>query len=241
MAFSSQFTIPSRNREATNVTKRGFNDPNDLLLGFPADMLPSVGEDDDYLDPKRNASWFRHDLALPYCYEHVEYYKCEGEWLSFPVVQTVYRCDRALHKSEIVDCLRHGTIPARYPPRISGGVVNDPMNEENFKRMVSRFYISETYIFDKLYTELRERRSKCVVQAQSHTFEEHFWRNVATACSWVYLGSAFAGQILWEVHRRSGKFWYLNALKRSEALSYRIREGRNIILRALSNESFSDP
>ncbi|KAJ6620723.1 hypothetical protein B0H10DRAFT_2215711 [Mycena sp. CBHHK59/15] len=241
MPFSSPFTIPSRNREATNITKRGFNDPNDSLLGFPTDMLPSVGEDDDFLDPSRNASWFRHDLALRYHYEHVEYYKYDGEWLSFPVVRTVYRRDRALRKSEIIDYLRHGTIPARYPPRISGGVVNEPMNEENFKRMVSRFYISETYILHVLHTELRERRSKRVVQPQSHTFEEHFWRNVATTCSWRYLGHAFPGQILYEVRQRSGKFWYLNAIKRCAAVSYRIREGHNILLPSPACESLSDP
>ncbi|KAJ6608068.1 hypothetical protein B0H10DRAFT_2227192 [Mycena sp. CBHHK59/15] len=241
MPFSSQF-IPSRNREASNVTKRGFNDPYDSLLGFPTSMLPSVGEDDDFLDPSKNASWFRHDLALPYHYECVEYYKLEGEWMSFPIVRTVYRRDRALRKSEIINYLRHGIVPARYPPRISGGVVNEPMNEQSFKRMVRRFYVCETYILHVPHVELRERRSKRVVQYQSHSFEEHFWRNVATACDWSYLGHAYPGQILYEVRQRNGKFWYLNALIRCAAVSYCIRERRDMVLRCPpSDDGFSDP
>jgi hypothetical protein len=73
---------------------------------------------------------------LPYYYDTMQWFDLEGEWVSVPVVRVVYHRDRDLCKSEIEAYLLDGTIPAHYPPRLSGGVVNEPMNEENWECMV---------------------------------------------------------------------------------------------------------
>ncbi|KAJ7805725.1 hypothetical protein B0H13DRAFT_2387526 [Mycena leptocephala] len=71
--------IPPRNRVATNITKRGFHEPTDRLLGFPLDMcFDSISDHDDRLDPRKNASYVRHDLALKYYYEATVYHQVEA-------------------------------------------------------------------------------------------------------------------------------------------------------------------
>ncbi|KAJ7700800.1 hypothetical protein B0H17DRAFT_1128655 [Mycena rosella] len=232
MPLFPHLAIPPRNRQASNTTKRGFNDPTDSFLGFPSNMLPHVSEDEDLLDPSRNSSWFRHDLALKYYYEDVVHYRLEdtGEWVSFPLVRTVYRRDRDLRKSEIVAYLKHGEVPSRYPPRLSGGVVNEPMNADNFKLMVSRFFINNFTALGRAYEELREHSSGRIVQPTSHAFEEVFWRTVAVACHWDYIKCAYPAQIQRDVRCHGGSYWYLNMLKRCAAVGYRVLEGRDVLL-----------
>jgi hypothetical protein len=77
----------------TNVTKRGFSDPQEILLGFPLTLNPIRDHHDDLIDPRRNASWLRHDLALPYYYDTIQWYELEGEWVPVPVVRVVYHRD----------------------------------------------------------------------------------------------------------------------------------------------------
>ncbi|KAJ7075386.1 hypothetical protein B0H15DRAFT_953613 [Mycena belliarum] len=242
MPHSSCLTIPPRNRRPSNITKRGFNEPTDSLLGFPCDFLPSTSKDEDILDPSRNAAWLRHDLALKYCYEAEVAFSIEGEHYSFPIVRTVYRRDRDLRKSEIVDFIKSGAIPPRYPPRDSNGVVNEPMNAENFRQMVSRFFVHTYVAFGRLFDELRERSTRRIVQRTPHHLEERFWSTVAVFGDWDHIGNAAPHDILSEVLRCGGEFWYLNALQRCSAVSYRIRTGRNAsIPPPMCEDGFSDP
>ncbi|KAF7365288.1 hypothetical protein MVEN_00400600 [Mycena venus] len=221
---------PSRNRTPSNITKRGFNDPMDRLLGFPLTMQCEDSTDYDILDPRRNASWTRIDLGLKYYYEGVVFYKLEGEYCSFPVVYTVHRRDRELLKSEITDHILHAKIPARYPPRINNGTINEPMNEENFRRMVRRFSIKNLTILGKEYLELRERSSGLLVQSHHLQLEKVFWEYVSIKFGWEYLGHAHPKQVWLNILATGGARWYVDAPKRCAALSYRIRTGYDIAL-----------
>ncbi|KAJ7934113.1 hypothetical protein B0H13DRAFT_2306131 [Mycena leptocephala] len=232
--------IPPRNRVATNITKRGFHEPTDRLLGFPLDMcFDSISDHDDRLDPRKNASYVRHDLALKYYYEATVYHQVEGEWCSFPIVYTIYRRDRELRRAEIVDYLRHGTIPARYPPRESGGVINEPMNEENFERMMGRFDMRTltflAYSFDSKYPgvpttveRLYERGSNREVQTHCTTFEETFWTHVSVNRDWGYLRRAFLAQLIVEVRMAGAPYWFIDAKLRAGAIQYRLLTGHDL-------------
>jgi hypothetical protein len=151
-----------------------------------------------------------------------------GECVPFPVVRYVYRRDRELRKSEIIAFLRTGEIPERYPTRESNGVINEPMNAENFRQMVRRFFLKTLDIGGRPYTELRERSSGLIVQPHYMDFEERFWRGPAITCSWKYLSTGHPKSILALMLLLGRKCWYLNAVERVKAASYRIRTGRNM-------------
>ncbi|KAJ7743462.1 hypothetical protein DFH07DRAFT_964103 [Mycena maculata] len=209
--------IPPRNRVPSNFTTYGFNERTDLLLGFPRDSVPHDPEfstsDGDILDPRRNAAWSRHDLALKYCYDTEMWYFLEGEWVSFPVVRYVYRRHRLLRKSEIIAYLTTGEIPQRYPPRESGGVINEPMNSENFERMTPR-------------EELFERTSGLIVQSDHMAFDEVFWSGPSIFCDRSLLTGDPAVILALMVSRYGPRCWYLNGLERVRAACYRVRTGR---------------
>ncbi|KAJ7162334.1 hypothetical protein C8R46DRAFT_1353299 [Mycena filopes] len=193
LQLRTHYPIPTRNRLPSNITVRGFNDPMDRWLGFPPDALFTPGAREKFrdfgqhLDPRRNATFVRHDLALKYYYETVEEWLIEGEWRSFPITHTVYRRDRELLRTEIEDYLRHKTIPARYPPRVGDGVIHEPMNQDNFERMMSRFSLRSIILtfspprfrpFTMTVERLYERSSGLEVQHHHLDFEERFWSSV---------------------------------------------------------------
>ncbi|KAJ6571438.1 hypothetical protein B0H19DRAFT_1255410 [Mycena capillaripes] len=197
----------------TNITKYGFHDPREILLGFPLNLEPIRDHHDDLLDPRRNSSWLRHDLALPYYYDTVQYIDAEGQWLPVPVVRIVYRRDRDLRKSEIIDYLCNKKIPSRYPPRLSGGVVNEPMNEDNWKRMVRRFCLKVNFHTGPY---LCERSTGRTVQRHYLHFEDNLWMRVVVGhrdpASLAYGGPE---RLLSEMERKVGRFWYLDLNRRT--------------------------
>ncbi|KAJ7304875.1 hypothetical protein DFH08DRAFT_976473 [Mycena albidolilacea] len=228
MSYPSTFQPPSAPLRRfplflnhSNVTKRGFSDPTQILLGFPLTYDPIRIRNDDLIDPRRNASWFKHDLALPYFYDTVQYYLVEGEWFSFPVTRTVWRRDRHLSKSEILDYLQRGIIPKRYPPRVTDGVVNEPMNKDNWKLMVRRFYLKFPhlpYVF--------ERSTGYPVQNHYTEFERNLRRVLPLLRSdqqaFVSQGTDF---VLASVIARTGKMWYIDAQLRILLATLRILLG----------------
>ncbi|KAJ7136541.1 hypothetical protein C8R43DRAFT_1132443 [Mycena crocata] len=227
----SLYPIPPRNRNPSSITRRGFNEPTDLLLGFPHTAAPhghsaTSNSDSDILDPRPNASLARHDLALQYCYEVVLSYNLGGEYVSVPVVRYVYRRDRDLRKSEIIAFLSTGAIPERYPLRESNGVINEPMNAENFRAMVRRFSLYTTNDYDGPRIRLRERSSGLDVQSHYMQFDEAFWGGPAIMCDKGFLVSSHPQRILAEMqHRFGAKVWYLDSVTRVEGACYRVRTG----------------
>jgi hypothetical protein len=158
----------------------------------------------------------------------VEQYHCiEGEWLSFPVVYHVYRRDPLLRKSEIIACLRSGLIPARYPPRESNGVINEPMNAENFRNLVRRFVLETVHqrLGQPPMPQLRERSSGFIVQHHYMDFDEHFWAGPAIFSSRTFLSTAAPQEVLNEMQRRGRQLWYLDGVSRIEGACYRVRTG----------------
>ncbi|KAJ7182568.1 hypothetical protein C8R43DRAFT_940703 [Mycena crocata] len=204
----------------TNITKRGFSDPREIFLGFPLNLDPIRDHYNDLLDPRRNSSWLRHDLALPYYHDTVEHFNIAGEWFSFPVTRIVYRRDRDLLKSEIMDYLLHRKIPARYPKRLSGGVVNEPMNEDNWIRMVRRFYVGLDYR-DVPY--IGERSTGATMQHHYLHFEDNLWmRLVVGHQDPVSLVSGGAAGLIKAVDDKVGPFWYPNVQLRASVACLRI-------------------
>ncbi|KAJ6612883.1 hypothetical protein B0H10DRAFT_1951999 [Mycena sp. CBHHK59/15] len=237
--------IPPRNRVPSNITKRGFNEPTDRLLGFPTDMLfdqePMFKDFSMHLDPRRNTMFVRHDLALKFHYESVVYYQIEGEWCSFPVTYTVYRRDRDLLRSEIVDFLRHGSIPARYPLRESGGVINEPMNQENFVHMMSCFCLRNITHNSSFFGEplppriverLYERGSNHEVQHHHQAFEERFYDSVYfyQYRDPDYFRRADAKRIIDDIRKSGAPYWFVDAEARALALIYRVVAGKDLQL-----------
>ncbi|KAJ7238049.1 hypothetical protein B0H12DRAFT_1075416 [Mycena haematopus] len=230
-------TIPPRHRIPNNHPVRGFHEPTDILLGFPTGLPQPHNQDADLIDPRRNADWIKHDLALRYCYEIEEDIKVNGEWMTFPVVHYVYRRDRDLRWSEIRAYLKNGDVPFRYPPRgpLNGfGWVNDPMNEENFIRIARRFKL-----VDRGYlSEICERSTGRQVQKRYLRFEEEFVNGPGTLCRPWYLGWAHPGAIHALVLIMGPKLWYLNALQRARRASKFIRDTLKAG-RSLSIEEFA--
>ncbi|KAJ6583447.1 hypothetical protein DFH09DRAFT_1308956 [Mycena vulgaris] len=242
--LQSYYTIPTRNREPSNITTRGFNDPMDRCLGFPDSALFTPRADEKYkdfgryLDPRRNATFVRHDLALKYTYESVDEWYINGEWYSFPITHTVYRRDRELLRPEIEDFLRHGTIPARYPPRESNGVINEPMNE----RMMSRFCLRTITVdyspprfkpFSRTVERLYERSSNLEVQHHHLEFEEQFWSVVyfKQYTEPGYFQRATAATIIRDVQSSGRPYWFVDAELRAGAHHYRVLTGEHLRFR----------
>ncbi|KAJ7756106.1 hypothetical protein B0H14DRAFT_3896358 [Mycena olivaceomarginata] len=120
------------------------------------------------------------------------------------------RRDRHLCKSEILDYLQHGVIPKRYPPRITDGIVNEPMNEDNWKQMVRRFYLKFPhlpYVF--------ERSTGYPVQSHYTEFEHNLRRVVPS----------YAATSRLSVIARTGKMWYIDAQLRILFATLRILLG----------------
>ncbi|KAJ7113729.1 hypothetical protein C8R43DRAFT_1138573 [Mycena crocata] len=220
--FVAPKLFPSYLKES-NITRFGFNNEHEILLGFPLNLYPIRDHHNDLLDPRRNSSWLRHDLVLPSYYDTEQYFSIEGEWLPFPITRVVYRRDRDLLKSEILDYLLSGSIPARYPKRESGGVINEPMNEENWKHMVRRFYLD--YEIPGGVPFLRERSTGFRVQEHYMHFEDNLWmRGVVDALrpETVAIGPK---HLVAEVNKRVDQFWYPDVRLRAAIARLRILIG----------------
>jgi hypothetical protein len=173
----------------------------------------------------------RHDLALPYYYETMEWFDLEGEWIPVPVVRVVYRRDRDLRKSEIEAYLINGTIPARYPPRLSGDAVNEPMNEDSWKRLVRRFFLRDVFNSRMPYS-LCERSTGFPVQSHYLHFEESLWMRVAV-CDRDYNALTEGGpaQLIAEVNNRTGGVWFLDIKRRAALACLRMLVGPDFYYR----------
>ncbi|KAJ7189277.1 hypothetical protein C8R46DRAFT_1244967, partial [Mycena filopes] len=245
LQLRTHYPIPTRNRVPSNITVRGFNDPMDRWLGFPPDALFTPGAREKFrdfgrhLDPRRNATFVRHDLALKYYYETVEEWLIEGEWRSFPITHTVYRRDRELLRTEIEDYLRHKTIPARYPPRVGDGVIHEPMNQDNFERMMSRFSLRSIILtfspprfrpFTMTVERLYERSSGLEVQHHHLDFEERFWSSVyfKQYTEPGYFQRATAASIIQAVRDSGRPYWFVDAELRAGAHHYRVLTGEHL-------------
>ncbi|KAJ6604921.1 P-loop containing nucleoside triphosphate hydrolase protein [Mycena sp. CBHHK59/15] len=113
---------------------------------------------------------------------------------------------------EIVDFLRHGSIPARYPLRESGGVINEPMNQENFPlppRIVECLY---------------ERGSNHEVQHHHQAFKERFYDSVYfyQYRDPDYFCRADPKRIIDDIRKSGAPYWFVGAEARALALIYRV-------------------
>jgi hypothetical protein len=221
-AFTSWIThVPLRDRVPNNHPVRDFHEPTDISLGFP-DLFPHEPLVDwDLVDPRRNASWLPHDLALCYAYDTMEEFLIEGELMSFPVVRYVYRRDRDLRWSEIRNYLRDGSIPFRYPPRNPPGAswINEPMNADNFKKIAKRFLrVEHGYRID-----LYERSSGLPVQQNPLDFEERFVYGPCAQFPAELLASSHPRAILVLFRFTGHEAWYLNGVRRARIASLYMR------------------
>ncbi|KAF8125546.1 hypothetical protein K438DRAFT_2002037 [Mycena galopus ATCC 62051] len=212
-APASWITQPSAEPEPSNHPVQGFHPSTDIHLGFPG-LFPLESLDGfDLVDPRRNAGFVPHDLALRYVHDTVEEFLVEGEYMTFPVVRYVYRRDRNLRWSEIKRYLLDGSIPFRYPPRNPTGLpwINEPMNAENFARIANRFRRVERGDWCELY----ERTSAWPVQMRPMDFEDDFYHGPCSRFRLAYLSIAHPGAVLALIRLMSRRRWYLNAFCRA--------------------------
>ncbi|KAF8216756.1 hypothetical protein K438DRAFT_1953657 [Mycena galopus ATCC 62051] len=220
-AFATWITQPSAERAPSNHLVRGFHPSPDIHLGFPG-LFPQESLDSyDLVDPRRNAGFVPHDLALRYAYETDEEFLVEGEYMTFPVVRYVYRRDRDLRWSEIKRYLLDGSIPFRYPPRSPAGLpwINEPMNVENFARIANRFRRVERGDWCELY----ERSSGKLVQMRPTDFEDDFFYGPCSRFQLNYLSIARPGAVLSLIRLMGRRRWYLDAFRRARLSSLYIQ------------------
>ncbi|KAF8205305.1 hypothetical protein K438DRAFT_2096495 [Mycena galopus ATCC 62051] len=215
-----------------NWTILGFHERRDLLLGFQLypDMPRDRKQETDLIGPDANADWMWHDLALQYVYDTETYCDLEGtgELLPYPITRYVYRRDRELRWGEVKAYLLKGAIPSRYPPREHNGRINEPMNDNNFKKLMRRFCLkTQKNGFQAIY----ERGSRLPVQYDYDNFEYWFWAGLATR--WASrsvvddgLGVEDAVAIHALVLRHGARVWYLNGARRAAQCIHYYRTGK---------------
>ncbi|KAF8214614.1 hypothetical protein K438DRAFT_1749705 [Mycena galopus ATCC 62051] len=215
-----------------NWTILGFHERRDLLLGFQ--LYPDTPRDrkqeTDLIGPDANADWMWHDLALQYVYDTETYCDLEGtgELLPYPITRYVYRRDRELRWGEVKAYLLTGAIPSRYPPREHNGCINEPMNDNNFKKLMRRFCLkTQKNGFQAIY----ERGSRLPVQYDYDDFEYWFWAGLATR--WASrsvvddgLGVEDTVAIHALVLRHGARVWYLNGARRAAQCIHYYRTGK---------------
>ncbi|KAJ7715512.1 hypothetical protein DFH07DRAFT_1014738 [Mycena maculata] len=161
---------------------------NETILGFhPLKEL--------YLLNKHQRTLpFRGDLTLPYVYEVPTEFNIGGELITLPVTEYVHRRDINLEWAEIKAFLLDGTIPVRYGPRVTAdGIIHEPMNEDNFRKLVRRFYLLLTPIRPWLFEHgtrlpvdtarrgFTEAVNRLLMVHGGQTLREMPWRELATA------------------------------------------------------------
>ncbi|KAF8212596.1 hypothetical protein K438DRAFT_1957209 [Mycena galopus ATCC 62051] len=220
-AWIAQYNTP-KPRQPSNITRHGFHNVSGLPLGFYTGDFLGFEWNKLCVDERPNADRNRHDLAMRYVYEQEQEYWLGGELRVFPVIRYVYRRDAELCWHEIRDYLLHQTIPFRYPPRVPGGTfhwLNEPMNSENFERMVARFEIDPDgdHGHHLNVARILERGTKRVVQHHYLDFETDFCGTVLTTLSLDHVASFSATDLIAEMRKRGCDRWYLDAEARASA------------------------
>ncbi|KAJ7903216.1 hypothetical protein B0H13DRAFT_2663615 [Mycena leptocephala] len=220
-------------RDPSNSPVLGFHPPEDRHLGDPSaprcynKSRPAVS--DDKVDDHQFTSYHRGDLSLRYTYEDVDEFNLGGELIVLPIIVHVYRRDFHLHWSELKDYFRDGNIPVLYGPRISDtGTVQEPMNEENFRKLVRRYYMKSFSLAwgpDTLVSErLFERGTGLSVQEFHNAFEDALFKGLvlvdgpAAVCAMSAENIAVKVSKVWNT-------WHLDAVPRARhALDYLDRQ-----------------
>jgi len=136
----------------TNVaaySHRGFHPALEINEGVTHDgargaFIDTMSPEVDYLDSNGQTSRSKLELSLRYCYEEVVDVRMGDEMITVPIIQYVFRTDKALTTSEIVEFHHRGVIPARYSFDYSNGdrdYVSEPYNPDSFRKMLRRFQV----------------------------------------------------------------------------------------------------